>query len=321
MSQKELVDIIRKELYTRKIDILTGKPVVDNDLEKEFRKVILENNKRILTTVSNSDSQYFHVINHVQGNITTLTENANMVSCLFPKKLIISSFIRQGSFKYLLAGIYERFKLLLENDIIDLYVITDEYDMDWKPNRDNEQPEILCSDSIHLLTQSYDMLNYDGYIKINLPWLINARQEDYIELISKYNLQFENYSRQIDKITKIAKNPDELSNLFVREVQDAFIDIRISLEKSQSELFKKGIKTAIGTVATAIPFLLPLENSYISSELLASILGATNIISTIPPIIDSGFDIKNTGRENPYWLLWKWNNIKKQSTSNAGSAK
>lgn len=311
MHQSELVDIIRKELYTRKLDIKTGKPVVDNDLENEFRKVASENNKRILTTVSSSDSQYFHVINHVQGDVSVLTENANIVSCLFPKKLIITSFAKQGSFKYLLAAIYERFKLLLENDIIDLYVDIDEYEVDWEPDHNNKKPHIMQSSNIHLLTQSYDTLNYEGYIKINLPWLMNARQEDYIELISKYNLQYENYSRQIDKITKIAKNPEELSNLFIGEVKDAFIDIRISLEKAQSELLKKGIKTAIGTVATAIPFVLPLENSFISPELLGSILGATNFISTIPPIIDSGFDIKSVGRENPYWLLWKWNTIKR----------
>lgn len=311
MNQRELVDIIRKELYTRKLDIATGKPVVDYDLENEFRKVISKNNKRILTTVSNSDSQYFHVMNHVQGNISTLTKNANMVSCLFPRKLIITSFVRQGSFKYLLAGIYERFRLLIENDIIELYIDADEYEMDWSPDNSNKRPDIMQTDNIYLLTQSYDTLNYEGYIKISLPWLMNARQEDYIELITRYNLQFENYSRQIDKISKIAKNPDELSNLFIDEVKDAFIDIKIELEKAQSELFKKGIKTAVGTIVTAIPFLLPPDNSFLSPELLGSIFGATNIISTVPPLIDSGFDIKNAGKENPYWLLWKWNNIKK----------
>ena len=158
----------------------------------------------------------------------------------------------------------------------------------------------MKSKNMHLLTHSYDALNYEGYNKVNLPWLMNARQEDYIELICKYSLQFENYSRQIDRITRIAKNPEELSNLFINEVKDAFIDIRISLKKAQSGLLKKGIKTIIGTVATAIPFVLPLKNSFISPELLGSILGTTNIISTIPPIVDSSFDIKNAGRDNPY---------------------
>ena len=305
--QRELLDIIRRQLYTRKLDMSTGKIIVDNELLFEFQDAVKKNNDRIISTISSSASQYFHVINHLQGDVSELTYNANMLSCLLPKKLIVTSFVEQENFKYLLASLYERFKLPIENSIIELYIDTDKYPTNWTPSNNKKKPETLEKSNIHLLTQSYNPLNYDNYIKIALPWLINARHEDYIELIDKYSLQFDNYSKQIDKITKVAKTPDELSHLLVSEIKDAFIDIRISLEKTQAELYKKGLKTFVGAVATAIPFLVPIDNSIISPELLGSILGATNIFSTIPPIIDSGFDLTRAGRDNPYWLLWKWN--------------
>ena len=310
MNQSELIDVIRRQLYTRRIDIKTGKPIADYDLLEEFQRVVKKNNERIIKTISNSNSQYFHVLNHFQGDVSDLTESANIVSCLFPKRLIITSFVRQGEFKYLLASIYERFGTLIENDIIELYVDFSEYETAWVPENNEKRPDTMKEKNIHLLTQSYTTLDYNQDIKVSLPWLQNARHEDYIELVNKYNLQFDNYSRQIDKIAKIAKNPNELTSLLINETKDAFIDIRIALEKTQTELMKKGIKTIVGAIATAIPFLVPIDNAYISPELLGSILGATNVISTVPPIIDSSFEISKIGRENPYWLLWKWNKVK-----------
>lgn len=312
MANKELLDIVHRHLYTRKLDIETGKPVIDRELEVEFLRVIKDNNEKVIKNISASNSQYFHVMHHSQGDVSLLTHNVKMVSCLFPKKLIITSFVRQGAHKYLLASIYDRFRMLIENDIAELYIDTDTHEIDWSPEEMSSEASLSQTGNVYLLTQSFDEIDYNGTIKVSLPWLENARPEDYVEIINKYQLQYDIYCRQIDRLSKIAKNAEELTNSFVKEVEDSFIDIRIALEKAQFELSKKGIKTAIGVVVTAIPFFIPAQNAFVSPEVLSSILGASSMITTVPPVVDSVLDYKNIGKnDNPYWLLWKWNKMKK----------
>lgn len=311
MENKDLLDIIHRHLFSRKLDIHTGKPVIDVDLEQEFFKIISQNNNRILSKIKSSNGQYFHVLNHVQGDLSTLTHNVKIVSNLLPKKLIITSFVKQGSFKHLLSGIYERFKVYLENGLIELYIDTEEHEMYWKPDLNNKKalPQTMQTENIQLLTQSYDKLNYDNTLKFALPWLENARPEDYIEIINKNKLQYAMYCNHIDKLCAAAQDPNSLTSSLIKEANDAFLEIQIALEKSKAELIKKGIRTSIGIVATAIPFVIP-PTEIISAETLATFLGATNLISTVPSLIDNCFDYTRIAKtDNPYWLLWKWNQI------------
>ena len=309
MANDKLLECIYNYLYTRKIDLETGKGYIDEKVINDLIMQSKNNNKWILENIESSDGQYFHVLNYVDGCAETLKQDVNMISCLFPKRLIITSFIKQNNWKYLLANIYNDYKEFLKSGLLDLYIETENTAADWGPNNNNGfLPDTMKNDKIMLLTYSYNRINYEG-IKILLPWLNNARPEDYLELIEKYNLQFDIYCKQIDKICKVAKSPEELTHLFVNEVKDAFIDIRIALENKKEELRRKGINTTIGSIVTAIPFLLPNSIDVVSPELLSGILGATNVITTLPPIFGSIRDITECEKFNEYWLLWKWNKI------------
>lgn len=307
--QEKLLNSIHEYLYTRKIDLKTSKPYIDDGVIRNLIAVSEANNRSILSNLNNSKGQYFHVLNYADGYVDKLKHDIDMISCLFPKRLIVTSFLKQGDMKYLLANIYKDYKDLIKAGVLDLYIETVERGLNWNPEKDsNTLPEVMKKSNIMLLTQSYSDLQYEG-IKILLPWLQNARSEDYLELIHKYDLQFEIYCKQIDKICKIAKNPEELTQLFIQEVKDAFIDIRIALEKKHEELYRKGINTVVGSVATVIPLLLPEDINSVSPELLSGILGATNVVTVLPSMFGSIRDVLQCEKYSEYWLLWKWNKI------------
>lgn len=309
MAREKLLSDIHEYLYTRRINLETGQGYIENEtIERLIRQAKIEN-KWILENIENSGGQFFNVLNYVNGHVGELKQNINMLSCLFPKRLIVTSFMIQDDWKYLLANIYNDYKEFIKAGLIDLYIETREQSAEWDLNNNNEfYPETIENSKIMLLTHSYSNINYEG-IRILLPWLYNARTEDYLELIEKYDLQFDIYCRQIDKICKAAREPEELTQLFIKEVNDAFIDIRIALENKKEELFKKGINATIGSVVTAIPFLIPKEIGIISPEILSGILGATNVLATLPPVFGSVRDILKCEKFNEYWLLWKWNQI------------
>lgn len=76
-------------------------------------------------------------------------------------------------------------------------------------------------------------------LKLLFSWLNNVRLGDYIDILSK-----------------TAKDVSTSTASLVHEVQNAFINIQMTLEKSQVELFKKEIKASIGFIPTKIPILL-----------------------------------------------------------------
>ncbi len=95
--------------------------------------------------------------------------------------------------------------------------------------------------------------------------------------------------------------------LLIAEIKDAFIDIRIALEKKSIELNKKGLATVVGVVLTTIPMLIPKDIANISPDLIAGLLGATTLIGTVPPLLDSFIDKRAEKKDNPYWLAHQYN--------------
>lgn len=120
-------------------------------------------------------------------------------------------------------------------------------------------------------------------------------------------MEYSVYINKIDKIARIAKNEVELTKTFINEYSDAMIDIKIAMEKKKDELRRKGIKTLIGIICTSIPFVIPELFSSLSPELLSGLFGAVTIKEELLPLIDLTC---KTNKDNPYWLLWKWNNIR-----------
>ena len=273
----------------------------DKDVVDRLRQMSLSENKRIINTISNNNSQYFHVPNYVNYSPYLVEKNIEKIGCLLPKKLIVATAMDYTSITRVL-----RFRPFLDNDIFELFLFESE---DSNNDEHHEMRIInnqLTSSNVELLTQSIDSLSYKSYIEVILPWLEGARPKDYISIMTKYKLQYDIYCNHIDKLAHSAANPESLTHLLVQETKDAFIEMRITLEKSKAELKKVGINTMIGSVLTSIPLLIPDSGSSISPELLSGLLGATNIFATIPPLTSSIKEIRTGNRFNPYWLLWKW---------------
>ena len=314
---KRFLDVLEKYYFTRKIDLNSGKSFRDIALEMEFYTLIEKENKRIIDTITASTSQYFHVLTYMeQDNGAFINyENYNTIkniSCLLPSKLIVTTPFKQECSEMLFL-LYYKCRELIKNNLLEFYIDLNERDSNWQPipGDVNSPDTIKNKDDVYILTEDYQCLDFEGKIQLMLPWLQNARAEDYVELINKYKVQYEVYAHHIDKITAVAKSAEELTSLLINETKDAFIDIQIALEKKSDELNKKGIATTVGSVLTAIPMFIPSDFANISPDLLSGLLGATTLVGTIPPLVDKIIDRRNVGKDNPYWLLWKWKCISK----------
>lgn len=314
---KRFLDVLEKHFFTRKIDLNTGKPFRDIALEMEFYTLIKKENKRIIDTITASSAQYFHVLTYMEQDSGSFINYKNYdaikkVSCLFPNKLIVTTPFKQECSDMLFI-LYYKCRELIKNNLLEFYIDLIERDSTWQPvpGEISSPDTIKNKDDIYILTEDYQSVNFDGKIQVMLPWLQNARAEDYVELINKYKVQYEVYAHHIDKIAGVAMNAEELTSLLIKETKDAFIDIQIALEKKSDELKKKGIATTVGSILTAIPMLIPSDFANISPDLLSGLLGATTLVGTVPPLIDKIIDKHNVSKDNPYWLLWKWKCISK----------
>lgn len=143
-------------------------------------------------------------------------------------------------------------------------------------------------------------------LKVALPWLYRARTQDYLELMAKYDLQFMQFQNSIDRLSNAAMDVEQLSRDLIVEMRDSFDDMNIILEKKKYELQTKGIKTAIGSMLTILPFLLPESAKQVDPRIISSVLGATTIQKEAMPLIEDVRDLARLNRENKFYLIWKW---------------
>lgn len=135
-----------------------------------------------------------------------------------------------------------------------------------------------------LLYERYKKVNSSSYYKISenmlnklyigLPWLKNARVEDYIDIVNKYHDYFLKYSMEVRKASEATDDINKFQYDLVKDIQESIIDIRIALEKKKSELKAKGIATTIGVLFTTMTFLIPNVYSVINPEWLSAVLGS-----------------------------------------------
>lgn len=150
---------------------------------------------------------------------------------------------------------------------------------------------------------------------VGLPWLYNARVEDYIDLINRYENEFENYNRYIRDLAKTATDEKELTRNLVNSINDLKIDMQIKLEIKKEELRKKGIFTLVGVCLTAIPYALNMKYKTIDPSLLNGLLGGLSVYECASAMSD-GLARNSLSRENPLWVIWKW---AKNAEKNNGS--
>lgn len=140
---------------------------------------------------------------------------------------------------------------------------------------------------------------------IGLPWLYNARIEDYIELINKYENEFESYNGFIRELAKTATNEAELTRDLVNKINDLKIDMNIKLEIKKEELWKKGIRTFVGVCLTGIPYLISMKYKEVDPSLLSGLMGGMSAFECADLVSDS-LARNKLPKDNPLWIIWKW---------------
>lgn len=167
----------------------------------------------------------------------------------------------------------------------------------------NQDYKRVNSGDFHRVTE--DMVNK---LYIGLPWLKNARVEDYVEIVDKYNDRFLRYSYEVRKIADATDDIEKFQRDLIKNVQETIVDLRIALEKKKSELKTKGIITTIGVCFTTMSFLIPDAYSAINPEWLSALLGG----GALYEFFDGAKDINemiNVCKENTFFPIWEWNRV------------
>ena len=287
--------------------------------EKEYPWVyditkLLYNHKQDSTTPTISFSLREKVCEKKQLYIDKCSvETSAKYACLFSKRSIIDAgtivFDDNGrsSVEVYTLEAYLRFRELIRYGIVDfmpLYLI-----INCNSIRQIENTTQVFINS----NPSFSQSNFNAAIKlvnhmlIKIPWLKNARIEDYIDLVKSNQLQFENYGLKVNEVIK-SNNIESISETLIKELNEASIELSILLEAKQKELRTKGIVTTFGICCTIIPFLFPQLSEIVEPKLLSSLLG----VGTIKELFNMGNEItaiNNIGKSDRYWIMWKWGKV------------
>ena len=144
-----------------------------------------------------------------------------------------------------------------------------------------------------------------NFMYMGLPWLYNARIEDYIELVNKYEDEFECYNSYIRQLAKTATDATELTRDLVNKINDLNTELRIKLEIKKDDLRKKGITTFVGMCLTGIPYLLSVKFNEIDPSLLNGLIGGMSAFECAS-IISDGLARNKLSKSHPLWVIWKW---------------
>ncbi len=269
--------------------------------------------------ISKIDGQIF-LVDKIKENTHN---NILKYSCVFPERMIISSgefhYLEEAKnasvdidfFKKLFLG-----KDLLLNDIVHIspfYRCTNINDGDGDFNNSLIESLALSSSNTNKIAQldksgigNIQQLDFVNNIFLVMPWLNDVRIEDYLEIIENNKTEFELYNNKLAKLSENTKNTEQFLKQFKLDLEEANCNIKIALEKKQSELKRKGILVTIGICLTAVPFLLPY-NSDIDPSILSAIFGSVNTLGIANDFSDIK-SFKKIGNDNPFWVLWKWQN-------------
>ncbi|MBE6810711.1 MAG: hypothetical protein E7521_06610 [Ruminococcaceae bacterium] len=138
---------------------------------------------------------------------------------------------------------------------------------------------------------------------LELPWLKNARIEDFFELREKYKTEYEHFLIQTDKLMLASKNGKAIESILAKEYNEAALEIRNTMLKQKTLLKNKGLDVALGAVCTIVPIALEQVGfDLFDPKILSSVVGGTTVYNGIKQF----FEISNMAKENPYWILYQW---------------
>lgn len=169
-----------------------------------------------------------------------------------------------------------------------------------------------------LLNNGYKRVNSSNFYQITdnmlnklyigLPWLKNARVEDYIDIVNKYHDYFLKYSIEVRKAADDTDDINKFQYDLIKDIQEVIIDIRIALEKKKSELKTKGVVTSIGVLFTTMSFLIPDVYSVVNPEWLSAILGGGALYEFFNGANDIN-EMINMCMDNTFFPIWEWHRV------------
>lgn len=281
-----------------------NKNLLDDNIANLITEILLSNRYLLSDTLSNTSGIFFCFD---LENRTTAASTISKYSCIFPNRTIIQSTMlfyntRDQHFPQInmFLNNYIHFKPVIRNHIAffsPYYVETDGAEGDNLYNKE-------CI--VHTNKETnYEEVKCLNTLNFAIPWLYNARLEDYIDLKEKYNIQFENLNLHIAQLSKAALGKQELTYQIAQEISESCLEMSIALQKKQNELKTKGIYTLLGLCMTAIPFLVGDLQQIINPAILSTLLGGSSMKELLESLKDIN-SIKDLNKDNPLWMLWKW---------------
>ncbi|HCC34955.1 MAG TPA: hypothetical protein DEQ02_04710 [Ruminococcaceae bacterium] len=271
------------------------------NVNRDVNEVVNDGGQFFVWRNSNSDNKYNGFLSD-QLIIENRAQEIIKLSCLFPGRVIVLTDIftdkEKESFadiKYLYDNCYE----YLQNGMFHIWV------------KQLKSKKVNLDKNIKVLGKSNTVLRFLNSIQLRIPWLYNARPEDYIEIIKKNNMVFLHFKNQIDKLSKVALSQSDLTNTLAQEYTDALIEMKIALDKKRFELKRKSIQTVLGFAFTAIPFFIPSHVLNVDPSILATIFGATTLKSEIVPLVQDITEFRALKDNSVYSILFKWERLNK----------
>ena len=144
---------------------------------------------------------------------------------------------------------------------------------------------------------------------LELPWLKNADVREFIELRDKYKTEYSQFLLKIDQLMLVAKDGNQIETLLAKEYNEASLEIKNIILKQKNELQKKGKEIVIGTFCTIVPIALKKAGiELFNPEVLSSVIGGKTLYNGI---VDY-YNCLHQERDNPFWILYKWEEQQKK---------
>lgn len=259
--------------------------------------------------ISNKGGQFF-CIEDKQSDIA----NVSKYLCFFPERGLIKTIAPSISLDdynlpyyptlkrdYLVK--YFEYHELMAHDIIDLYPSID-LNAYCDPVFELGQHENIA----FLSNAGCGIQNYEAKqqgLFLAFPWIYSARVEDFIELQSKYSIEFRQYNNIIAKISHESKNINDFNNSVLLEAEKAYGELTLLFKQKKRDLLRRGIMTTIGIAFTFLPTVFPDLSKIIDPKLYTTIVGGSTVCDTLNKFSNL-FELSDLGKQNPFWITWKW---------------
>lgn len=167
----------------------------------------------------------------------------------------------------------------------------------WQGHLVNEETNVLRDDIVFLSNKKIEKLYFE------FPWLYGVGIEDYIEIVNKNRLLYNNYCNTIWKYTDEIRKGQYLS--LKQEMKEANDSIKIELEKAKNNLKRKGIQAVVSMALTFIPMGLSIPEE--QKACLSAVIGVKSLNDIFVELWDEIAALREIGKDSPFWLTYQWN--------------